>query len=99
MEIKYLLSERQTEQLLERISGRMAEDRYSRQTTCSLYCDSPDLLLARLSMDKPVYKEKLRLRRALFFAISGEIHHSFGRIAQFINTYFSLAREIIRHLS
>ena len=62
MEIKYLLSERQTEQLLERISGRMAEDRYSRQTTCSLYCDSPDLLLARLSMDKPVYKEKLRLR-------------------------------------
>jgi len=62
MEIKYLLSERQTEQLLERISGRMAEDGYSRQTTCSLYCDSPDLLLARLSMDKPVYKEKLRLR-------------------------------------
>lgn len=62
MEIKYLLTEQQTDEILRRISGVMAEDRFSRQTTCSLYCDSPDFRLARLSMDKPVYKEKLRLR-------------------------------------
>lgn len=61
-EIKYLLSREQTESILQRISPFMEEDKYSRQTTCSLYCDTPDFLLARLSMDKPVYKEKLRLR-------------------------------------
>lgn len=61
-EIKYLLSREQTESILQRISPFMEEDEYSRQTTCSLYCDTPDFLLARLSMDKPVYKEKLRLR-------------------------------------
>ncbi len=61
-EIKYLLSERQTDEVLRRISSMMTEDCYSDQTICSLYCDSADHILARLSMDKPVYKEKLRLR-------------------------------------
>ena len=61
-EIKYLLSERQTDEVLLRISSMMTEDCYSDQTICSLYCDSADHILAQLSMDKPVYKEKLRLR-------------------------------------
>lgn len=61
-EIKYLLTDRQTEAILRLISCLMTEDNYSRQTVCSLYCDSPDFILARLSLDKPVYKEKLRLR-------------------------------------
>ena len=62
MEIKYLLTSQQTEAVLQKISGFMIEDEYSRQTVCSLYCDSPDDILARISLDKPVYKEKLRLR-------------------------------------
>lgn len=62
MEIKYLLTSQQTEAVLQKISGFMIEDEYSRQTICSLYCDSPDDILARISLDKPVYKEKLRLR-------------------------------------
>lgn len=62
MEIKYLLTSQQTEAVLQKITGFMIEDEYSRQTICSLYCDSPDDILARISLDKPVYKEKLRLR-------------------------------------
>ena len=62
MEIKYLLTSQQTEAVLQKITGFMIEDEYSRQTICSLYCDSPDDILARISLDKPIYKEKLRLR-------------------------------------
>lgn len=62
MEIKYLLTSQQTDAVLQKITGFMIEDEYSRQTICSLYCDSPDDILARISLDKPVYKEKLRLR-------------------------------------
>lgn len=62
MEIKYLLTSRQTDEILRRTAASMTEDEYSGQTICSLYCDSPDDILARISLDKPVYKEKLRLR-------------------------------------
>ena len=71
MEIKYLLTSQQTEAVLQKISGFMIEDEYSRQTVCSLYCDSPDDILARISLDKPVYKEKLRLRAARMVTGSG----------------------------
>lgn len=61
-EIKYLLSEEQTERILERVSPFMSEDVFSGQTVASVYCDSLDDQLIRASLDKPVYKEKLRLR-------------------------------------
>lgn len=47
---------------MERISSFMTEDRFSNQTISSLYCDSDEDILIRTSLDKPVYKEKLRLR-------------------------------------
>ena len=61
-EIKYLLTEDQKQEILERISTYMTEDRYSNQTISSLYCDNREDILIRTSLDKPVYKEKLRLR-------------------------------------
>ncbi|MBP0983994.1 MAG: polyphosphate polymerase domain-containing protein [Oscillospiraceae bacterium] len=61
-EIKYLLDEQMKLDILERISPYMTEDRYSNQTISSLYCDSDEDILIRTSLDKPVYKEKLRLR-------------------------------------
>lgn len=60
-EIKYLLTERQKQSILERISGMMTEDAYSRQTISSIYCDNSDILI-RTSLGKPIYREKLRLR-------------------------------------
>lgn len=61
-EVKYLLTQQQEHDILRRISEYMTEDRYSGQTISSLYCDSDDDVLIRTSLDKPVYKEKLRLR-------------------------------------
>lgn len=62
-EKKYLLTEEQCRQLLQRLEGYMQQDMYGLHTICSLYMDSDDFILARRSMQKPnYYKEKLRLR-------------------------------------
>ena len=44
------------------LSGRMREDDYGCYTVGSLYFDTEDYRLIRDSLEKPVYKEKLRLR-------------------------------------
>lgn len=61
-EIKYLLTAHQQTEILERIYTYMTEDRYSNQTISSLYCDNDEDIMIRTSLDKPIYKEKLRLR-------------------------------------
>lgn len=61
-EIKYLLTRKQYQQIRVAMDGLMAEDKYGRSTIHSLYLDTPDFLLARRSLEKPLYKEKLRLR-------------------------------------
>jgi len=61
-EKKYLLSDDKCQQLLERLEPYMKRDQYGLHTICSLYLDSDDFILARRSMDKPKYKEKLRMR-------------------------------------
>ena len=40
----------------------MQLDEYGLHTICNIYYDTPDYDLIRTSIDKPVYKEKLRLR-------------------------------------
>ena len=61
-EKKYLLTKSQADELLKRISHRMVPDKYGETVICNLYYDTDDYLLIRRSLDKPVYKEKLRLR-------------------------------------
>ena len=61
-EIKYLLSVAQTAYLKERLAGRMALDQYGRTSIASLYYDTPDSRLIRASIEKPLFKEKIRLR-------------------------------------
>lgn len=61
-EVKYLLTENQENEILRRIADHMTGDSFTNQTISSLYCDSADDILIRTSLDKPVYKEKLRLR-------------------------------------
>ncbi len=61
-ERKYLITESQYEALLERLDGKMVEDKYARSLIANIYYDTPDFLLIRQSIDKPVYKEKLRVR-------------------------------------
>lgn len=61
-EIKYLLTSQQAELMKHAMSEHMTEDEHGRSTILSLYLDTPDYLLARRSLEHPLYKEKLRLR-------------------------------------
>ena len=61
-ERKYLLSAAQYERLWAQLEEHLVPDRFFQSTVCSLYYDSEDFRLIRHSLDKPIYKEKLRLR-------------------------------------
>ncbi len=61
-EKKYLLSKEQYELFRCRLNGYMTVDHYGQTDICNIYFDTPDYRLIRTSLEKPVYKEKLRLR-------------------------------------
>ncbi len=61
-ELKYMLDAAQKAAVLRALDGRMALDGYGRTTIRNLYFDTPDYRLIRASLEKPVYKEKLRMR-------------------------------------
>jgi hypothetical protein len=62
LEKKFLLTEEQFLRIKEEIDKRFDPDEYGETTICNLYYDTPDYLLITRSIEKPVYKEKLRLR-------------------------------------
>lgn len=62
IEKKYLLTRPAYEALREALIPHMEEDEYGLHTICNIYYDTPDALLVRRSIEKPLYKEKLRLR-------------------------------------
>ena len=61
-ELKYLMDRGQTAFLVRQLKGHMEPDLYGKTTIASLYYDTPDRRLIRASMDKPDFKEKMRLR-------------------------------------
>ena len=61
-EVKFLLNRKQRMALELAMQDHMQQDQYGESTICSLYYDTRDFRLIRRSMEKPVYKEKLRLR-------------------------------------
>ena len=61
-ETKYLITPAQYEALRQGMAGRVAPDFYPRYTISNLYYDTADFRLIRDSLEKPQYKEKLRLR-------------------------------------
>lgn len=61
-EIKYLLSPAQKDAVLAAMSPYMCLDCYGRTTIRNIYFDTDDYRLIRRSLERPVYKEKLRLR-------------------------------------
>lgn len=61
-EKKYMLNQLQYEALRKKLEPYMVMDEYGRHTICNLYLDTWDYALIRQSIEKPVYKEKLRLR-------------------------------------
>lgn len=61
-ELKYMLTLDQKEKILETMSSYMQLDKYGRTTIRNIYFDTDNYRLIRRSLEKPVYKEKLRIR-------------------------------------
>lgn len=61
-ELKYLLTPEQKEIILDAMRDRMVPDSYGRSTIRNVYYDTESYILIRRSIEKPVYKEKLRMR-------------------------------------
>ena len=61
-EFKYLMDVRQQQAVLEAMAPYMVPDEYSHSSIRNLYLDTLDFRLIRRSMEKPIYKEKLRVR-------------------------------------
>ena len=61
-EMKFLLSKEQLLYLRASLCGHMEVDQYGKTTIASVYYDTPDYRLIRTSIEKPNYKEKIRLR-------------------------------------
>ncbi|MBQ0042714.1 MAG: polyphosphate polymerase domain-containing protein [Lachnospiraceae bacterium] len=61
-EKKYLLTKEEYEQVMSSLQNHMKVDQYGLSTICNIYYDTLNYRLIRESIEKPVYKEKLRLR-------------------------------------
>lgn len=61
-ELKYMLTAEQKEKVLKAMEPYMALDKYGRTTIRNLYFDTENYRLIRRSIEKPAYKEKLRIR-------------------------------------
>ncbi len=61
-EVKFLITRAQKEQIIAAMTPYMQADAYGKSRINSLYFDTPDHRLIRRSLEKPLYKEKLRVR-------------------------------------
>ena len=62
IEKKYFISPAQAETMLGEMRQHMTADRYGEYAIGNIYCDTDNFRLIRASLEKPAYKEKLRIR-------------------------------------
>lgn len=79
-ELKFLIDRQQRQALEQLLKEKMVPDKYGQSTICNLYYDTPDYRLIRRSLEKPVYKEKLRLR-------------SYGRIEPGVDVFLEMKKK------
>ena len=61
-EVKFLIDASQRVMLENAFRQHMIPDEHGESTICNVYYDTPDYRLIRRSLEKPEYKEKLRIR-------------------------------------
>ncbi|MFG6369817.1 MAG: polyphosphate polymerase domain-containing protein [Lachnospiraceae bacterium] len=61
-ELKYKMTRRQRRAVLEAMLPYMKLDHYGHTTIRNIYFDTDNYILVRHSIEKPIYKEKLRIR-------------------------------------
>ena len=88
-EVKYRLDAAQRHAMLTALEGRMAVDDYGTTSIVSRYFDTPDRALIERSLDKPLYKEKLRVRS---YGIPGEDDQVFVELKKKYQGIVSAAR-------
>ena len=62
IEMKFILTKDQLVAFKNALTGHMEVDQYGKTSIASIYYDTPDYCLIRTSLEKPLYKEKIRLR-------------------------------------
>ena len=61
-ELKYMITREQKDRILRAMEPYMVQDKFGRSTIRNIYFDTDDFILARHSIAKPDFKEKLRIR-------------------------------------
>lgn len=61
-EKKYRITKAQQRCIIEKMKPYMQADKFGKYTICNIYYDTRDWRLIRSSIEKPAYKEKLRVR-------------------------------------
>lgn len=61
-ELKYMITADQKDRILKAMDPYMEPDRFGKSTVRNIYFDTDDFILARHSIAKPDFKEKLRIR-------------------------------------
>ena len=61
-ELKYLINFKQQQTILSAMEPYMEPDEYRHSSIRNIYLDTLDFRIIRRSLERPVYKEKLRLR-------------------------------------
>lgn len=62
LEKKYLITQQQKQQILKQAGNYLTADEFQASTICNIYFDTEQYSLITTSIQKPPYKEKLRLR-------------------------------------
>lgn len=81
-EVKYILNEEQYNFLVKELEGHMCIDKYGLTSIASIYYDTPDYRLIRTSIEKPPFKEKIRLRSYGLAKPNGKVFLELKRKAQ-----------------
>ena len=62
VEQKYVLTEQEYKLLIKKINKHLKKDKYFKSTICNIYFDTINKDLIINSLEKPIFKEKIRLR-------------------------------------
>lgn len=62
IEKKYILDKEKYEKLMEKLNGKLDDNEYPNSTILNIYFDTDNYDLAIKSIQKPIFKEKIRLR-------------------------------------
>ncbi|MCM1048155.1 MAG: polyphosphate polymerase domain-containing protein [Clostridiales bacterium] len=72
-EIKYIITRQQKEAVLEAMAPHMRLDNFGHTVIRNIYFDTDNYRLVRNSIEKPIYKEKLRIRSYKRVGPQGEV--------------------------